>query len=445
MERHSSQPSDPAPRRAVSDPGDSGILAADEPPVERAERAPGSVDLPPRRRYEGASQRAGRVFMLFVRSIFIVLLVTVTVAIATGARPNTGFSSWTLTGFGLASVAIGLLVVVVDAATPNKRLASVVGVYIGVLMGLVAAVAFGFLIDMVMSAWQELKENELLRLYINMAKVIIGLIICYVTVTVVLTTKDDFRLVIPYVQFSRKHRGIRPMLVDSSALVDGRLRDLAASGFLDAPLIIPRFVIDELQTLADGADRAKRQRGRRALDLVAELQRLPEVDVTIEEVSADGLPVDRMLLEVARKEGMRVLTTDTNLQKVGDIQGVSVLNLHRLASAIRPTAVPGDSLTVSITRAGENPGQGVGHLPDGTMVVVEDGASRIGQTLRVTVTNMLQTQAGRLLFARWDPALDDGTPSQVPQMADAATNQARVVGPPASRGEGSPRGRNPRR
>lgn len=383
--------------------------------------------------------------MLTVRSSFIVLLVTVTVAIATGARPNAGFTNWTLVGFALASVAIGLLVVVVDAVTPNKRLASVVGVYIGVLMGLVAAVAFGFLIDMVMSAWQELKENDLLRLYINMAKVIIGLIICYVTVTVVLTTKDDFRLVIPYVQFARQRRGLRPMLVDSSALVDGRVRELAMSGFLDAPLVIPRFVIEELQALADSGDRTKRERGRRALDLVTELQRSPEVDVAVEEITAEGVPVDRMLLEVARKEGMRVLTTDTNLQKVGDIQGVAVLNLHRLASAVRPVAAPGDHFTISVMRAGENPGQGVGYLPDGTMVVIEDGGSRIGQQLPVVVTNTLQTQSGRLVFAKWDPSTADGTPSQIPQMSDAATSQARFTGRPPMRGDSSSRGRNPRR
>ncbi|MBM4112411.1 MAG: TRAM domain-containing protein [Phycisphaerae bacterium] len=409
--------------------------------------APASVDAAPaaRRavRFEGSSQRAGRHFMLAVRIVFMVTLVTVTMLIVSSNRNPTDYF-WTAVGFAIASAVAGIVVIVADAMTPNKRLASAVGVYIGIAVGLVAAAGFGSLIDMVMSAW-ELKENEQMRLYMNLAKVVVGFIICYITVAVVLNTKDDFRLVIPYVQFSRQHRGLRPMLVDSSALVDGRLRDLVASGFVDAPLIIPRFVIDELQMLADSGDRAKRERGRRALDLVSELQRMPEGDVAIEEIAAEGVPVDRMLLEVARKEDMRVLTCDTNLQKVGDIQGVTVLNLHRLAGAARPVAVPGDRLTISISRAGENPGQGVGYLPDGTMVVVEDGASRIGQALAVTVTNTLQTQAGRLVFARWDPSMEDGTPSQLPQMSEAATAQPRMLSRPAQRGESSPRGRNPRR
>lgn len=444
MERDRSTPDDVSPAPGGTDAPDAATRQADESRAASTDRAPASVDATVRRRYEGSSQRAGRLFMLTVRSIFMVLLVTVTMLIASSARSNAAFSISSVVWLAVASAAVGFIVILVDAITPNKRLASVVGIYIGVSMGLVAAVGLGSLIDMVMSAW-ELKQNETLALYTNMAKVIIGLIICYVTVTVVLTTKDDFRLVIPYVQFSRQHRGLRAMLVDSSALVDGRLRDLAASGFLDAPLVIPRFVIDELQTLADSGDRAKRERGRRALDLVTELQRLPNVDVAIEEIAADGVPVDRMLLDVARKEDMRVLTTDTNLQKVGDIQGVSVLNLHGLASAVRPIAAPGDRLAVTIIRAGENPGQGVGYLPDGTMVVVEDGAARIGQTLPVAVTNTLQTQAGRLVFARWEPSREDGTTSQVPQMSEAATAQARFPGRPPVRGESSPRGRNPRR
>jgi len=168
--------------------------------------------------------------------------------------------------------------------------------------------------------------------------------------------------------------------------------------------------------------------------------------VSIEEIFAEGMPVDRMLLEVARKEGMRVLTTDSNLQKLGGIHGVTVLNLHQLAAAVRPVAIVGDALTVTIARVGENEGQGVGFMPDGTMVVVEDAASRIGQVLPVTVTNTLQTAAGRLVFAKWDPRLADGTPSVAPRMADAATNQPRVVARPVMRGESAaPRGRNPRR
>ena len=416
-----------------------------------APEAPSSRDAEPVRRgvgmplgFEGSSQRAGRLLMMTVRSIFIVLIVTVT-ALVFSSTTNTHFTGWTLLGVLVAGAMVGVIVVLVDLMTPNKRLSSVVGVYIGISVGLVAAVGFGALIEMIMSAW-ELDKVPLVRIYTNLVKVVIGLIICYLTVIVVLTTKDDFRLVIPYVEFARQRRGLRPMLVDSSALIDGRVRELAASGFLDASLIIPRFVLEELQRLADSGDRQKRQRGRRGLDLVAELQRTPEADVSIEAYSVEGMPVDRMLLEVARKENMRVLTTDSNLQKLGGIQGVTVLNLHQLSAAVRPVASVGDALTVTIAREGENEGQGVGFLPDGTMVVVDDAASRVGEVLAVTVTNTLQTQAGRLVFARVEPLLPDGSPSAAPRMAEAATSQPRVTGRPAGRSESAPsRGRNPRR
>lgn len=383
--------------------------------------------------------------MLTVRSLFMVLLVTVTMLTVNGTRDTDTFNFGTVLGLVAACSLVGLIVIVVDAMTPNKRLASVVGIYIGITVGLIAAVGFGALIDMVMSAW-DLNNSPGVLVYTNLAKVVIGIVICYVTVSVVLTTKDDFRLVIPYIEFARQHRGLRPLLVDSSALIDGRLHDLAASGFLDAPLIVPRFVLDELQKLADSNDRTKRLRGKRGLDLVAELQSAPEADVSVEEIAGEGIPVDRMLIEVARKEGMRVLTTDSNLQKIGGIQGVTVLNLHQLASAVRPIAAVGDALTVTIARAGENPGQGVGYLPDGTMVVVEDAAMRVGEVLPVTVTNTLQTQAGRLVFAKWEPRLADGSPSAAPRMAEAATHQPRTVARPIARGDGPvPRGRNPRR
>lgn len=432
-------------------------MPVDETPIGGPNGAPepapavaASVDAAPLRpragNFEGSSQKAGRLFMFMVRVVFMVLLVTVTMLIVSSNKaPGDYFG--TALGFAVASALAGLVVIVADAVTPNKRLASVVGVYIGISVGLVAAVGFGSLIDMIMSAW-ELKGagNETLALYTNLAKVVVGFIICYLTVAVVLTTKDDFRLVIPYVQFAKQHRGLRPLLVDSSVLIDGRVRDFAMSGFLDAPLVVPRFVLEELQTLADSADRTKRQRGKRGLDLVAELQRTVEADVTIEEFEAEGVPVDRALLDVARKEGMRVLTTDANLQKLGGIQGVTVLNMHELASSVRPVANPGDALTVTIARLGENDGQGVGYLPDGTMVVVEDTASRIGETLPVTVTNTLQTQTGRLVFARWEPRLADGSPSLAPRIAEAATHQPRSVARPAMRAEGiPPRGRNPRR
>ena len=417
---------------------------ADSSEAQEAEAAPEPVQQGAAPRpFVGKAQRAGRLFMLTVRLLFMVLLLTVTILTVASVRDTRSFDFSIMLGLGVASAAVGLIVVVVDAMTPNKRLASVVGIYIGVVVGLVAAVAFGALIDMVMSAWE--LDGTLVRVYVNLAKVVIGFIICYLTVSVVLTTKDDFRLVIPYVEFARQRRGIRPLLVDSSALIDGRLLELAASGFLDAPLAVPTFVLEELQTLADSADATRRARGRRGLDVVARLQESPFAEVSLEEAPSDGLPVDRLLIDMARKEGMRIVSTDVGLQKLGRIQSVQVLNLNDLAASLRPAAAAGDVFTVTIAKPGENPGQGVGYLQDGTMVVVEDAAARVGETLPVTVTNTLQTAAGRLLFARHEPRRADGTPSVAPQMAAAAVSQPRTPPRVGPRGESSPPGRNPRR
>jgi uncharacterized protein YacL len=311
--------------------------------------------------------------------------------------PALGFS--TITGLVIAATAVGLLVVAIDALTPNKRLAGVVGVYLGVCLGLVGAVAFGALLDTVAKAWE---LQEAVGIYLTLAKAVVGLVFCYLSISVVLTTKDDLRLVIPYVEFSRTRRGVRPWVVDTSVLIDGRLLPLAATGFIDAPLVVPQFVVDELQKLADSGDRTKRARGRRGLELLAKLRENPQADVSLQDFRVGGVSVDRMLIEAARSENMRLLTLDANLEAVSRIQGVTALNLNDLASTMKPGVGPGDSFSLAIVKRGENPGQGVGYLPDGTMVVVEDARQRIGDRLAVTVTGALQTPTGRMVFARCD-------------------------------------------
>ena len=237
----------------------------------------------------------------------------------------------------------------------------------------------------------------------------------------VLNTKDDLRLVIPYVEFARTRRGVRPWLVDTSVLIDGRLPGLVATGMVDAPLVVPQFVVDELQRLADSGDRTKRGKGRRGLELLAKLRETPWADVSLQDFRVSGMGVDRMLVESARSEGMRLLTLDANLEAVARIQGVTALNLHELSSTLRPPLGPGDSVSVQVVKRGEGERQGVGYLADGTMVVIDDAQTRIGTTLQVTITNAVQTAAGRLLFARIE-----GAPAATPaSMADAAVRQPR--------------------
>jgi uncharacterized protein YacL len=308
-------------------------------------------------------------------------------------------------GLFVGAMAVGVIVLVVDAKTPNKRLTNVVGVYLGLCVGLIGALAINALIDVVAEAWGIKRANPGTsptpgEIYLGLIKVIIAIVLCYLAVSIVLTTKDDFRVVIPYVEFTRQVRGVRPLLLDTSALIDGRVEGLSETGFLSTPLVVPQFVLDELQTLADSSDKLKRERGRRGLGILGRLQTNPYVDLSLDNVEVQGRSVDHMLLQLASQQNMRIMTTDYNLEKVAEIQGVPVLNINEMAKALKPQVVPGESLRVEVVKKGESANQGVGYLPDGTMVVIEEAGEQIGNEIDVEVTNSLQTTAGRMIFGR---------------------------------------------
>jgi uncharacterized protein YacL len=208
---------------------------------------------------------------------------------------------------------------------------------------------------------------------------------------------------------------------------------------------VPGFVIDELQTLADSSDRLKRARGRRGLGVVAELQSNPSVDISIDNAEASGRSVDHMLLTLARDQNLRIVTTDYNLNKIAQIQGVTVLNINDLANTMRAQVIPGETLLVEIVKEGESDRQGVGYMPDGTMVVVEDAAAHVGERVNLVVTNSLQTSAGRMIFGRLQEngeTAGDDTPGR--SIRAAATEQPRATERPPAPARAESR-RNPRR
>jgi len=387
------------------------------------------------------AERSQRLMLLAIRLLYLVLLVTFTLLPFVGALTEQEESDpLEYAGVFVATFAFGVMVLVIDTATPNKRLASVFGIYLGIVAGLVGALAIGALLDLIAESW-DLTTSRWLA-YMGLVKLAIGITLCYLAVSIVLTTKDDFRLVIPYVEFAKQVRGVRPLLLDTSALIDGRVANFGQTGFLEAPLVVPQFVINELQMLADSSDKLKRARGRRGLDMVNALRADPTIDMSIDPAEAPGHSVDRMLIRMANDKQLRILTTDYNLKKVAQIQGVPVLNLNDLAGTLRPQVIPGESLQVEIVKQGEGPSQGVGYLPDGTMVVVENASQRMGESVTLIVTNSLQTSAGRMIFGRPEDAADD--PSVVEQLADAATHQPRSTTRPDRRGSSSS-SRNPRR
>jgi uncharacterized protein YacL len=190
------------------------------------------------------------------------------------------------------------------------------------------------------------------------------------------------------------------ILVDTSAIIDGRIADIADSGFLFGILEIPRFVLDEVQRLADSSDAMRRTRGRRGLEILARMRKTGSTPVQVIDEDVPGTPeVDSKLVALAKRSGRAVLTNDLNLNRIADLQGVRVLNVNSLANAVKPALLPGEDLRIRVIQPGKDAGQGVGYLDDGTMVVVEGGAKAIDSDVDVTVTRVLQTVAGRMVFA----------------------------------------------
>jgi uncharacterized protein YacL len=239
---------------------------------------------------------------------------------------------------------------------------------------------------------------------LSASQLLVTLICCYIAVSLLLQTKDDFRFIIPYVEFSKQVKGARPLVLDTSVIIDGRIADLCDTGVIDTRLIVPRFVLQELQSIADSSDKIKRNRGRRGLDVLKKMQTNAKVEMQIYEGNPAELrevqKVDERLVVLAKVLGARVVTNDFNLNKIAGLQGVEVINLNEVANAMKLVALPGETLPVRIVKAGDQIGQGVGYLDDGTMVVVEQGRSSIGQDVVITVTSVLQTPAGRMIFGK---------------------------------------------
>ena len=191
------------------------------------------------------------------------------------------------------------------------------------------------------------------------------------------------------------------MLLDTRAIIDGRIADICDTKVFDTPIVIPRFILRELQAVADSSDKLKRARGRRGLDIVNRLQKSPSVEVIIEEGGVPGTDaVDAKLVRLAHSLGARIVTNDFNLNKVAQIQGIDVVNINDLANALRPSFIPGDEIRIQLVKEGAEPGQGVGYLDDGTMVVAENGRSAVGREVALEVTRTIQASAGKMIFGR---------------------------------------------
>jgi uncharacterized protein YacL len=299
----------------------------------------------------------------------------------------------------LVPVISGFLLVLADMLWRRKRLQVLSGLFFGALAGMVIAYGLSLVVDIGVKVF-EVDNPQIVQLI----KGIVGAATVFLCVSFVLQTKDDFRFIIPYVEFARQAKGARPMLLDTSAIIDGRIADIVETGITESEIIVPRFILNELQTVADSQDKLKRNRGRRGLDILAQLQSSKSVDVRIMDPSAATVEkysgVDEKLLALAHQLDGRVITNDYNLNKVARLRGVKVVNVNDLANAMRAVYLPGEPLKVKIVRPGEEAGQGVGYIQDGTMVVVEQARDLVGKEIEITVTSALQTSAGRMIFGR---------------------------------------------
>ncbi len=292
-----------------------------------------------------------------------------------------------------------IVIVIIDWFTPRKKLQTISGVYFGLIVGLIISNLLKDALQPTLSLiGRPNVEQAVLALF--------ALIICYVCVSTLLQTKDDFRFIIPYVEFAREVKGPRPLVLDTSVVIDGRIADVAEAKMIDQPLVVPRFVLHELQSIADSSDKLRRNRGRRGLDILNRLQKMPGVEVRIDDAEIPELAgvreVDHRLVVLAKHLGGKVVTNDYNLNKIARLQGVEVINLNDLANALKPIVLPGENLSVKIIKRGEEPGQGVGYLDDGTMIVAEQGSGYVGDQVKIQVTSVLQTSAGRMIFGRID-------------------------------------------
>jgi uncharacterized protein YacL len=354
--------------------------------------------------------------LIVLRALFILLMAAVGWFYVTSPTQPFGSFSWLSLAMALT---IGVLLVCIDILAPRKKLVVFSGTFLGLLIGISIAYALSFVVqllsdqflhrldDTVLSFHQDKDSREAMIKFFDL---LVGVACSYLAISFILQTKDDFRFVIPYVEFSKQTKGARPILLDTSVLIDGRITDIAMTGLLENQVIVPKFVLDELQQIADSGDRLKRLRGRRGLDVLTKLRNVSRTDVVLYDGASPGVEanheVDQKLMELAKLLNARVLTNDFNLNKVAQLRGVDVININELANAMKPVVLPGEKMTVRIQKPGEEAGQGVGYLEDGTMVVVEQGRPFIDAEVEFTVTNTRQTVAGRMIFGR----VVDGTP-----------------------------------
>ncbi|MFZ0828933.1 MAG: PIN domain-containing protein [Verrucomicrobiia bacterium] len=325
-----------------------------------------------------------------IRVLFLSLCITAGYAISQVREEFTGMSH-----SGLIGIAVGFgfggWMIAVDEMLKGFSLRAFSATTFGLLLGTLVAL----LIDRSgLFDNAEPKVQWLIRLGLFLGFGYIGIILA------MRSNKEDFSLIIPYVRFAPQNKPDNLLLLDTSVVIDGRIADLIETHFLEGLIVVPRFVLKEIQQIADSADAIKRARGRRGLEMLNRLQRNTNTEVRIHDGDfPEEKEVDTKLIRLARNLNARLFTNDYNLSKIAELQKVSCVNLHEVSKCLKVTLLAGEILQLKVVREGKDKGQGVGYLPDGTMVVVNNGQPHIGQQIEVQVQTLLQTGAGVIVFA----------------------------------------------
>jgi len=323
--------------------------------------------------------------LLFIRIFF--LLISAIIGYQIGA-----INQNPLVGVG-ACLLGGSMLIIMEANLKEVSVRGLSSMVFGLLLGI-------FMANLVSDIISLLPLGDVLK---PILRVVLTLSFSYLGAVIALRGKDEFNLIIPYVRFKRQDIRDGVVLVDTSAIIDGRVSDIFKTGFIGGRLVVPRFVLHELQRLADSEDDIKRQRGRRGMEILKTMQKDVAVDVRIHEDDLGGNDaVDLKLVKLAKMMEARICTTDFNLSRIASIQGIEMLNINDLVGAVKPVVFNGEELEIKLVKEGKESNQAIGYLEDGTMVVVSDGRRALGQTVHVYVTSALQTQAGRMIFARME-------------------------------------------
>lgn len=292
----------------------------------------------------------------------------------------------------LGGLLLATLTLLIEGSLKKIPLKNLLGGFVGLILGMIVANLFSNIFLSNLSNHQEI----VFPLYGVLYGVCgyIGLLIGF--------KKGDEIHPSSWKLFSKETpRSGNPKILDTSVIIDGRIADITETDFVEGTLLIPQFVLSELQHIADSSDPVKRTRGKRGLEILRHIQKQVNIDVKIVDTDYPSVKeVDAKLIELAKEVGGKIVTNDSNLNKVAELQGIAVLNINELANALKPVVLPGEEMSVKILREGKEIGQGVAYLDDGTMIVVDNGRKQMGKTVEVIVTSVLQTPAGRMIFAR---------------------------------------------